>query len=332
MKKLKLFLVGLILLGATGCMRVNSNMTINKDKSMDLDIVTAVSNELMKALESEGESENTFKVSDDDKKKAEESGYTISEYNKDNYQGIELKKHISNIDDISTEKKITGKLDAVTTSGETKEGSKYLFTVKKGLIKNKYIATIDSSNEKDTSKTVNDYDLSEEEKKEYEALMKTMEIKFNVTLPNKPLSSNATDISNDGKTLTWDFLKNANINKIEFTFELVNTANVVIILSIIVIVLISIIIIFYNIKKGNKPDKPKVIEEQEKKEDTNNYNDIDKDKLMDAQVKITEEKEENNDIHIEEYAEEGVNNEKSFFDMYKPSSNIEKKENDNQKM
>ena len=46
---------------------------------------------------------------------------------------------------------------------------------------------------------------------------------FTLNLPEKSLSNNATDVSDDGKTLTWEFDNiMSGTNNINFTFELYN--------------------------------------------------------------------------------------------------------------
>ena len=46
---------------------------------------------------------------------------------------------------------------------------------------------------------------------------------FTLNLPEKSLSNNATDVSDDGKTLTWKFDNiMSGTNNINFTFELYN--------------------------------------------------------------------------------------------------------------
>ena len=347
-KKLELFLIGIIILASTtGCMKVNSNITINKDKSMDISVVSAVADQLVTMMQSEsGQSSNPFEISDDDKKKASESGYEIKEYKEGGYTGITLNKHINNIDDVSTAKKINAKLDSIDTSGNTKQGSDYLFTVRKGLFKNTYEASFDTSSEKDTVSSAKEYeDMDSSEMEAYKALMSSMEVKFNVTLPNKAISSNATDVSSDGKTLTWDFLKNSNINKVEFSFSLVNTANVIIAISLVAIVLISIVIIVIHLirnkgkgdknKKESKDGDIKIIIDEKP---TSNDN-ISVDPLMQAQVVETQNEQnkissENNNIKITpdtsvQVSQRDVNNEKSFFDMYKPVDNPNQNNNEN---
>ena len=72
---------------------------------------------------------------------------------------------------------------------------------------------------------------------------------FSVTLPTKAISSNASSVSEDGKTLTWD-LKHGELNEVKFEFRLSNTNMIIGVVACIVdiILLISIIIAFVYLR------------------------------------------------------------------------------------
>ena len=79
-----------------------------------------------------------------------------------------------------------------------------------------------------------------------------MEFNYVVNLPEKALTNNATNVSNDGKTLTWSLMQ-SQISNIEFSFELKNMTNYYILYGgITAAVIIVIIIIISLIKKGKK--------------------------------------------------------------------------------
>ena len=79
-----------------------------------------------------------------------------------------------------------------------------------------------------------------------------MEFSYIVNLPEKALTNNATNVSNDGKTLTWSLMQ-SQISNIEFSFELKNMTNYYILYGgIAAAVIIVIIIIISLIKKGKK--------------------------------------------------------------------------------
>ena len=79
-----------------------------------------------------------------------------------------------------------------------------------------------------------------------------MEFNYVVNLPEKALTNNATNVSNDGKTLTWSLMQ-SQISNIEFSFELKNMTNYYILYGGIAAALIIVIIIIISlIKKGKK--------------------------------------------------------------------------------
>ncbi len=79
-----------------------------------------------------------------------------------------------------------------------------------------------------------------------------MEFNYVVNLPEKALTNNATNVSNNGKTLTWSLMQ-SQISNIEFSFELKNMTNYYILYGgIAAAVIIVIIIIILLVKKGKK--------------------------------------------------------------------------------
>ena len=83
-------------------------------------------------------------------------------------------------------------------------------------------------------------------------LSSTLDMKFNVTLPYKAISSNATSTENDGKTLVWNLVNTQ--DDIEFTFELYNMNNIYLTVGLAVILIILIIVIIIMSKR--KPKAP----------------------------------------------------------------------------
>ena len=54
---------------------------------------------------------------------------------------------------------------------------------------------------------------------QYSSSMELFEFKFVVSLPVKPVSNNADEVSADGKTLTWDLSKGAKDIEFKFSFD-----------------------------------------------------------------------------------------------------------------
>lgn len=191
MKKIKYLIVGLFLILLTGCSSYDMSMSINKNKSMDLsiNIVSTSSEEISKYIDSL-------------KEKYESNDFNVEEFTKDNNYGIRISKHYDNIDNNSFAER-TDKFDLLylynndyDKSIETK-----IFNVDKGFASNRYAANffVDLTN-KDT-------DLS------------NTKVTFTVNLPKGSVSNNASSVSEDGNTLTWN-ITNKGRTDIEFVFEL----------------------------------------------------------------------------------------------------------------
>lgn len=253
MKKYFKFLCFLMVIFiSTGCVKMDMSMSINKDKSMELSITEAVLSSLVT-------SDSSF-ISDDDLDRIKKEGFAAEEYSDGNMTGYTFKKSIKNIDDVSTTESITGNIGVGL--GDDKAEDDNLFTVKKGLFKNKYTAKLKSSDTDYANNEVNSnesdsYDESDSSISlgdlNYSSLMNP-DMKFRVSLPYKALSSNATAVSDDGKSLTWDFLK-LNGDNISFEFELYNMTNIYIAGAVLLFLIVLIILIFINKNKGKKNAK-----------------------------------------------------------------------------
>ena len=191
MKKIKYLIVALFLILLTGCSSYDMSMSINKNKSMDLsiNIVSTSKEEISKYVDSL-------------KEKYEVHDFKVEEFTRDNNYGIRITKHYDNIDNNSFAER-TDKFDLLylynndyDKSIETK-----IFNVDKGFASNRYAANffVDLTNI--------DIDLS------------NTEVTFVAYLPKGNVSNNASSVSEDGNTLTWN-ITNKGRTDIEFVFEL----------------------------------------------------------------------------------------------------------------
>ena len=191
MKKIKYLIVALFLILLTGCSSYDMSMSINKNKSMDLsiNIVSTSKEEISKYVDSL-------------KEKYEVNDFKVEEFTRDNNYGIRITKHYDNIDNNSFAER-TDKFDLLylynndyDKSIETK-----IFNVDKGFASNRYAANffVDLTNK--------DIDLS------------NTKVTFAAYLPKGNVSNNASSVSEDGNTLTWN-ITNKGRTDIEFVFEL----------------------------------------------------------------------------------------------------------------
>ena len=74
-------------------------------------------------------------------------------------------------------------------------------------------------------------------------------MKFRINLPVKPVSSNATSTSNNGKTLEWDLLNLGEDGSIEVTYTLINVPLIIILSAVALVVLAAVVVVIIVIKK-----------------------------------------------------------------------------------
>ncbi len=257
-RSFKVLCLMLVIFMTSGCMKLNVDMSINKDKSMNLSYVVAFANSLI------GQSGTDMALDESDLKQAEESGFKVENYSDGSMTGYKFTKDFLNIDSISDEKETVFDLEKLLNGENAK-----VFTVKKGFFKNKYTVKMlndtateiedemdlgslygDSSNiYSGSSNTFGDSDM------DLSMFTSNMDLTFTVNLPNKPINSNATTTENDGKKLEWN-LMNQNLQNIEFEFELYNMSNIYLTAGIIGVLIIIIIVIIIMSKK--KPNSKKV--------------------------------------------------------------------------
>lgn len=251
MKK-RMFCFSLILfcILSTGCVKMNVQMVIKKDKSMNFSMVYAIDSSLYE--------KDMF--SSEDLKELENNGYTVLLYNEGNMKGITLSKNISNIDSVSSENDVSFDL----SNFDNKEN--YMFKVKKGFLKNTYIVTIPLQH----STMQEDYYINSDIVKidgmenlsgfSNDALA-TLDISFSVHLPYSALSSNATSKNDNNKDLIWNY-KDLNGNDVQFEFELYNFMHILILGAVIFFILLILIFHIYRKKKiKSKKNSSSVVQE-----------------------------------------------------------------------
>ena len=101
------------------------------------------------------------------------------------------------------------------------------------------------------------------------AMMSSMDLKYIVNLPYKAVSSNATQKSNEDKTLPWDLTTLKENENIKFEFYIYNITNILIGVGVIVVVLIIVILLIVKSKKSKK-DKTEPINNVENNNEINN--------------------------------------------------------------
>lgn len=272
MKKAKYIILLSLTILLTGCVKSNTSMTINKDKSMSLTSEVLISDKLL-------DKENRLIIKDE-KDKLQKKNMTVEEIkNSNGYSGFSVTKKYGNIDKNSKEEY---KEIIISNFFDDKFDDSILFQVKKGLFKNVYTANykfevdnddfvedknsnetviddttntptvendttnvIDNTNNVDGTNNNTGKDISDNA--DLIKLASEVKFKFSVNLPYKVLESNATKKSDDGKKLEWDLNSNDAV-KINYSFELYNMNNIYMAIGISIgaIILLIVLIIIKN--------------------------------------------------------------------------------------
>lgn len=187
----------------SGCAKFNIHLTINKNGSVDSEIVMMA---VKKLLTNDPSIESYF--FDEKKELLKEQGFTIADLTNEKITGFRAVKKFVSVEEFSS-----AGLNAALGL-ESQEP----FKVEKNFFTATYYfnADIDLTNV-------------------FEAQGKTIalfspDLNFTVTLPVKPLEHNATRITEDGRTLIWE-LSPTGSNKLQFTARAPNLTAVVILLA-----------------------------------------------------------------------------------------------------
>lgn len=222
----------ILLIMLTGCVNVNYEVTLNKDGTADIAYVYGFQKEFLEQMETTAED-----MTSDMKESAEASEYEIETYSDDEVEGFKAKKHVENLSDISLEE--TFGSENVTDSEENQ------FKVEKKGLKTVYSqnAKIDLSNMDETTTSV-------------------ITMKYTVNLPVKVGKNNASEVSEDGRKLTWN-LTAGEVNEINFE---ASSSNPILISAIIAILIVIVVIVVTLAIKRSKKNKEKTVEIETKEQ------------------------------------------------------------------
>ena len=148
---------------------------------------------------------------DSEKTTLKDADFTVEEYIDGTMKGYTVSKSLKDIDEVSKKDEVEYNLSGIF---EDNASELYMFEVKKGLFKNKYVAkfNFDSSDSglSDSSDDDEEYIYDDTVETETEgdlsgltdSLTSALDLSFNVTLPYSAVSNNATTTNDDNKTLS----------------------------------------------------------------------------------------------------------------------------------
>ena len=289
MKKFKQIIVLLIcVILLSGCVKEHINMTINKDKSMDFEMEMLLSDKLK---DTEDGQSNLNKLKDQ-VTILEKSGFTVTPKTKDGYSGYTVTKKIKSIDDLTNKSTDVVNLNEASTfsdnlskSFKVKKG--FLYNTYTSNFSFEYSEddyngsneeiiipddNLDDNTNNEESTTLNNEEngllapanelvpttqavaTDDNTANETASLFNELELSYVVNLPYKVDNNNASKVSDDGKTLTWNLVSNGKTT-IEYSFPIYNLTNIII-CGVGALVLIIIIIVLIK-KLSNKKEETK---------------------------------------------------------------------------
>ena len=210
-KQIKKILVLLLLVVlVAGCsFKTDVTMKIDSNKDVEVSILYIMDDEMIDSMISLSDESKKDNITDDDRWKYLEGdsgmdmpeGYKTEKYDKDGFKGYKATKKAGTLDDIS----VASSSARVNIFNEDSDADMF-----KGEL------FIKDGNKYKSNMTV-DLGDSAADMESYESYGAAFEFNLVIELPVKPTSNNATSVSKDGKTLTYNLLKTKDI---EFEFEL----------------------------------------------------------------------------------------------------------------
>ena len=207
----------LLLVLLTGCMKIELDINVKSNGKADLCLLYAMADSAMDAGAGDAA------LTPEDIEEYEKEGWTAEDYSQDGYTGVVLKKFDVDLSETEVMEGAEGSI--------RKEGSTYI---------------------------VDFEPVSKEDQADFEetaSWLKTMGGSFVVrmTLPDKPVSHNATSVSEDGKTLEWDVLSMDVTQPIHVEFKTSNPALIIGIAAAAVVV-IALIFVAMKSRKQRAPE------------------------------------------------------------------------------
>ncbi len=222
LKKLVLMLLMICsLMMLSGCIRFSTTIKVKSNGKADITM-------LMATVKTDETLDDDTEDDEEDIDQLVKEGWKYEKYDEDNYEGFLLTKKDVPLEDLGKTMNSEESLDMNTDGlSVTKKGSKYSISW-------------DISGSEDY-----------EEAEDYSSYLESAGGygKFILELPNKPISSNAHEVSKDGKTLTWNIFSMKSGEKIEVEFSLINWPLIIGIIIAIILIIVAVIVIFIIRKK-----------------------------------------------------------------------------------
>ena len=214
----------------TGCVRFRTSMNIKSNGKADLTVIYGYYNELIDS-DVESEMEDLADAFEDD-------GWTVDDYKKGDYEGYTFTMtnvKVKDFEDIFNADCFTEDLE-LGDFELSKKGSTYTINWDTNVVGD-----------------LNEEGITSEDLKTYGGFMEV-----EITLPSPATDDNASEVSKDGKTYTWDLLDG---DEVELTFTLINVGLIIAICAIVFVVFAAAaVVVILLIVKKKKPAKDSATE------------------------------------------------------------------------
>ena len=259
-RKFKLLLVLCTMFLLAGCsLKEDYNIDITSDKQISIGFTIGMDDELIDLFvsqsadhsESEGIDDEEKEITDEDRwnyltesltTDSAKSGFTYEKYEKDKIKGYKFSSKKVSIDDVTK----TEKVDRFYLDGGDNSNTSSSQSVLEEILKSPLFILDGKTYKSNMAFKVSDQISNSAD------YFDLLDMKLVVTLPNKASSNNATSVSADGKTLTWDLTKITDENiDFEFTFSSMNMALVI---GGALAVLVVVCVLFFAIFRKKKTD------------------------------------------------------------------------------
>ena len=206
----------------TSCLRFRTSMRIKNNGRADLAIIYAYHSMLL--------GDNGLDSLDDVAKAFEDEDWTVKEYSRGDYQGYTFTMSDVKVSDLE---------DIFNSDAFEKIGFGDFDLTRKGLT-----YTIDW--EVNSSDQFRDESITPSDLSAYGGFMEIV-----IELPSPAKSENASEVSNDGKKLTWELLEE---DEVELSFTLINTGLIITVAAVAGVLLISaVVVVLLIVLKKKKP-------------------------------------------------------------------------------
>ena len=247
-------LILIIPLLLTGCLKGDFHVKINRDGSADLNYKIGFNSYLISMLESADDSDED--IIESLKKDLEDEGFEVTYYKENDISGVIAKKHQESLDDLSIDifqQNLTAETNGSEANAAEIDSNINKITVNKGFFQNEYIVKanfdLTSMQTENNNSEGTEGDTNQLGKGIADAMLNQIDLNFILTLPVKPENHNASQVTNEGKTLTWNLKPGAN-NEVKVEAKVLNFRNMSL-LIVGLLVLIALITFYYYKNRQN---------------------------------------------------------------------------------